>query len=189
MSRGSRYIATACAAVVSLGITACSAPPDDGPLGRVDDPGRVTVCADHEAGTVWAVGGHYVTNDSDGPVTIESVDLARASGVEVVGARVSLDGQVDLGMARDWPTGPSEGPESTTATDLRRTTEAVGAVIEPDPALAVPVLVGLRMDRAARADGLTLTYRDGMGRRYRWVGTTTIVSGDPRCTDLPERQE
>jgi hypothetical protein len=144
MSHRLRRMAAAVAAV-GLGTSGCQALP--GPLDYGNGGG--TVCAPATTDAPWLIGDFVPTGDT--AITIESVDLADAVGMELEGVWLTtMEGAIG---AVSWPPRADLHWEDAV--------EAVGATIPPHTLQAIAFLVRPTADEKATASGLALTYTIG----------------------------
>jgi hypothetical protein len=149
-------------AIVTSLLVGCQALP--GPLDYGHGGG--TECAPATTDAPWLIGDFLRTGDT--AITIESVDLADAVGMELEGVWLTtMEGAIG---AASWP------PRADLHWD--EAVEAVGATIPPHTLQPIAFLVRPTGDEKATASGLGLTYSIGPFT-YRDIGGIAVELEDP----------
>jgi len=115
-------------------------------------------------------------NTSSDPVTIDDVQLASGTGMEVLGAKVLFipvkGAQNLIGARNGWPPRLDER-DGDMRTNFKDAPEAAGTTIPARADMDVAFVVGVRAEPGAAAGPLRVTYTDGDDNEHTWTGSTT----------------
>ncbi len=182
MTTTRRCTATLVAVLVAVASVGCSTQgPSQGSL-QVGGGSSVTLCIDPIVGEERALGATYATNEGSSDITITSVALVDATGVEAGAAFAILDDGRDDGysVGGQVPPNPQTDPYSVSAWERR--VGAEGAVIAPGETWQVIQSVTVTSLDDAHFEALRIEYTENGSTRVAQNTTRMGVEGyGPPC--------
>lgn len=153
----------------------------DGPLVGIETERSIICSPAYQAeGLSW--GFHYVLNESDKPLTLESLRLNRPNGLLLQGAYVlPMSGDTTMGLTKRFP--PAKVAEAYIGTPWSRAVSIEGASLVPGDKYNLVAHIKLtgKAGSVASFDSLTVTYNWG-GERYESTSALrTAFARSSRC--------
>ncbi len=177
MTTTRRSAVTLVVVLVAATSVGCSAHgPTEGSL-AVGGGSEFTLCITPHVGEDRALGATYATNEGSSDITITSVELVDATGVEVGDAFAVLDDGSDDGYSVGAPVPPDPEDDAYSVPAWERRVDAEGAVIAPGETWQVIQVVKVTSAADAGFEALRIEYTEDGSTRVAQNTTRMEVEG------------